>query len=313
MAPAVIDATQVRASLAFPRLIRALRQAFAAGAQTPLRHRHDLTRADGIPASLLLMPSWDGRYAGVKIVSVFPGNAARLIPTVSSSYLLADAATGQHLALIDGHEITGRRTAAASALAASFLAAPGASTLLLVGAGHIASMLPEAMRAVRPITRVLVWNRHPARAASLAEVLIREGFQASPATSLADAAAQADIISCATFAAEPLLHGAWLRPGVHVDLIGGFTPTMREADDEAIRRATVCIDSPAAVHEAGDITQPATAGLLHPDALTTLAQLCRGERPGRQAQQEITMFKSVGTALEDLAAAVLAFEDQRRG
>lgn len=295
----VLDAARTAAALPFDRLIPALRDAFVTGASVPLRHRHDLT-----DASLLLMPAWQpGGMFGVKVVSVFPGNGARGLPSVSASYLLCDGETGQHLALIDGGEITRRRTAAASALAGSFLAREDARSLLIVGSGHVAGLMVDAYRTVRPIDRVMVWNIRPAGAERLA---VRLG--AEPVTDLATAVAQADIVSCATLSREPLVRGEWLRPGTHLDLIGGFTPAMREANDEAVRRARVFIDTDAALAEAGDLIDPIAHGVLRrEDIAGSLFSLCRSETPGRRDAAEITLFKSVGSALEDLAAAELAY------
>jgi ornithine cyclodeaminase/alanine dehydrogenase-like protein (mu-crystallin family) len=303
----VLSPEQTAASLSFPRLILALREAFIAGAQTPLRHRHDMPQPDASTASLLLMPAWrPGGFLGVKFVTVFPDQS----PAVSSSYLLADAQTGRHLALIDGTEITGRRTAAASALAASFLARADAARLLVIGAGHIAGLLPEAYAAIRPIREVTVWNHRPEGAQRLAADLRAAGFNATPMTDLAAVAADADIITCATLSRTPLIQGAWLRPGVHLDLIGGFTPSMREADDTAIRRGRVFIDTEAALAEAGDLIQPLASGILsRQDIAGDLAMLCKGQIAGRRTEAEITLFKSVGSALEDLAAAALAYQD----
>lgn len=306
--PVVIDAATAGASLDFARLIPALREAFVVGANAPLRHAH---RLDAPGASVLIMPAWRGQdLMGIKIVTVFPGNSARGINAVHSSYLLSDAATGTPLALIDGNEITGRRTVAASALAGSYLARPDAARLLVVGSGHIASMLAPAWAAVRPIREVRVWSPRPARAAALAERLRSCGLDATAAEDLEAEARAADIISCATLSETPLIRGGWLRPGTHLDLIGGFRPTMREADDDAVRRARVYIDGEAALVEAGDLTQPLACGVLARDAVAgDLAALCRGTVPGRGDAGEITLFKSVGTALEDLAAAALVWAD----
>ena len=300
----ILDAAQTAAALPFERLIPALRHAFVAGAEVPLRHRHDMPQADGTTASLLLMPAWRaGGLFGVKVVSVFPGNGARGLASVAASYLLCDGETGQHLALIDGGEITRRRTAAASALAGSFLARDDAVSLLIVGSGHVGGLMAEAYRVVRPIKRVMVWNIRPAGAERLAA---RIGAEA--VTDLAAAVRQADIVSCATLSREPLVCGEWLRPGTHLDLIGGFTPAMREADDEAVRRARVFIDTDAALAEAGDLIDPMTRGVLkREDIAGTLFTLCRGENAGRRDAAEITLFKSVGSALEDLAAGGLAY------
>jgi len=309
----VIGAAQTRASLDFPRLIAALRDAFARGAEVPMRHHHFIEQPGRPTATLLLMPAWQGReFLGVKLVTVYPGNTERGEPALSSSYLLCDGATGRHLALIDGNEITGRRTAATSALAASFLARPDAESLLVVGAGRVGSLLASAYRAVRPIRRVTVWDIVAERAEALAAALRGNGFEAAATADLQAAVERADIVSCATLATESLVRGAWLRPGVHLDLIGSFTPDMRETDDEAMRRARVFIDAEAALEESGDLLQPLKSGALRRDAVAgTLASLCRGGDKGRRDAAEITLFKAVGTALADLAAAMLAYGDAK--
>lgn len=302
----ILDAEKTASALPFDRLIPALRDAFVSGAEVPLRHRHDIAQPDGTTAALLLMPAWRANgLLGVKVVSVFPGNGTRGLPAVSASYLLCDGATGQHLALIDGSEITRRRTAAASALAGSFLAREDASSLLVVGSGHVGGLMAEAYRTVRPIRRVMVWNIRPAGAERLAARLGGEAV-----TDLAAAVRQADVVSCATLAREPLVRGEWLQPGAHLDLIGGFTPAMREADDEAVRRSRVYVDTEAALAEAGDLIDPIVHGVLRrEDIAGSLFSLCRGEVTGRSDPQEITLFKSVGSALEDLAAAGLAYAE----
>ena len=289
-----LDAAATAAALPFGRLIPALRRAFADGADVPARHHHALPGG----ATLLLMPAWDADWLGTKVVTVHPGNAAHGLPAVHSTYLLSEAATGRPVLLLDGDTLTARRTAAASALAASFLARPEASRLLLVGAGRVASLLPAAHRGVRPIRSVEVWNPTAARADALVAVLQRDGFDARRVADLQAAAGQADIVSCATLSAAPLVHGAWLRPGTHLDLVGAFTPAMREADEDAMRQGRVFVDTLAALHEAGEL-----AGLGEDAVCGTLETLCRGGAARLAA--EVTVFKSVGTALEDLAAAVL--------
>ena len=303
------NADQTRARLPFSLLIPALRHAFAAGCEVPLRQHHSIERAGEPDATLLLMSAWNqAGLLGVKIVSVFPGNAVRGEPALHSTYLLSDGTNGRPLALIDGNELTGRRTVAASALAASFLAREDASSLLIVGAGRIAGMAAAAYREVRPITRVTIWNPHLVRAEELARTMRNDGFDATATSNLPLAVEQADIISCATLSTVPVVQGSWLKGGTHLDLIGGFTPAMRETDDDALRRSSVYVDTGAALEEAGDLVTPIAQGTFAADAVRgTLAALCRGEAAGRSRRDEITLFKSVGTALEDLAAAALVF------
>ena len=307
----IITAEEVGALLDDRSLIEALRAMFIAGCALPDRHHHTIPTSEGEAATLLLMPAWrQGGPIGVKLVTVFPGNGARGLPAVMGNYMLLDGATGAPLALIDGQALTARRTAAASALAAEYLAAPDASRLLMVGTGALAPHLIAGHAGVRPIERVDIWGRTPEKAEALARSLDGKGFAVRAVTDLARAVEDADIISCATLTKEPLIEGAWLRAGQHLDLVGGFTPEMREADDEAVRRASVYVDTIAgATREAGDITQPLASGVLKEEEIAgDLFALTRGTCKGRTDPGQITFFKSVGTALEDLAAAQLIVE-----
>ncbi len=311
----IFDVDATRAALPFERLIPALRAMFASGCVVPARHVHRIegpTGQEGEAVTSLIMPAWlSARAYGVKIVNVSPGNAARGLPGLHASYLLHDASSGVPVALIDGDQITARRTAAASALAASWLAAAQARHLLIVGAGRVARLLPEAYRVVRPIDTVTVWARAPAAGDGLATDLRARGFDARATTDLAAAAAAADIVSCATLATDPLVQGKWLRAGSHLDLIGSFTPAMREADDECFRGARLYVDTEEALTKSGDLLGPLSRGVIRADDLAgTLAQLARGEVAGRASNDERTVFKSVGTALEDLAAALLVWEGE---
>ena len=301
----VYSAEEVHAALPWADLADALEDAFIAGdAQVPLRHAHDLQGA----GSLLLMPAWSPDALGVKLVTVMPGAAARGAGTVQASYLLLDRHTGVPIALIDGEALTLRRTAAASALAAQHLARPDAERLLVVGAGRLAPWMAQAHVALQPaLVPVEVWGRNADAAEDVVEALREEGIDAEVALDLRAAVEKADLISCATTSGEPLLRGAWLREGTHLDLVGGFRRDMREADDAAILRARVMVDTYAgALSEAGDLTQPMERGLITREHVVgELAQVLRGEVRGRLSPQDITLFKSVGTALEDLAAASL--------
>jgi len=297
----IFDAEATAAALPFARLVPALRRMFAQGCTVPARHVHE------VPGGFtsLVMPAWlEGRYYGIKTINIAPGNAARGLPGLHASYTLYDGLTGVPLALIDGNELTVRRTAAASALAASWLAREDARRLLVVGAGRIARLLPEAYRAVRPIDQVTVWARAAGKAASLASEL---GAQA--ATDLQASCAAADIVSCATLATAPLVHGNWLQPGSHLDLIGSFTPAMREADDACFDGAAIYLDTEEALKKSGELLGPMARGVFAAqDVRGTLETLARGSAQGRRSPQERTVFKSVGTALEDLAAAIEVYE-----
>ena len=307
----LMSAEETRAALPWRPLVEALREIFRSGCEMPVRHHHDFAVPGEPDATHLLMPAWVvGRYLGVKVLNVVPGNAARGLPAISAVYLLSDAKTGGMLALVDGGELTSRRTAAASALAADYLARPDASRLTVVGTGRLSLNVIEAHASMRPIKEVRIWGRSAEKAAAMAEKARALGFAAEPATDLEAAVRAADIVSTVTLSNEPLINGEWLSPGCHLDLIGGFKPTMREADDAAIRRAHVFVDTRAgATKEAGDIVVPLASGVLSLDGIEAeLAELTTNAHTGRQSADDITLFKSVGAASEDLAGAILAYE-----
>jgi ornithine cyclodeaminase len=247
---------------------------------------------------------------GLKAVTVYPDNATRGAPAVLGSYLLLSAETGATLAVMEATRLTAWRTAAASALASRHLSRPDAARLLMVGAGALAPFLVRAHASVRPIREVAVWNRSRPRAEALIADLAKAGIAATIADDLAAAVAAADIVCTATLSSEPLIRGACLRSGTHLDCVGAFKPTMRETDDEAVRRARLFVDTRAgAFAEAGDILQPLQAGVIGREAvLGELSELCRGSVQRRTLPEEITLFKSVGASIEDLAAAVAVYE-----
>lgn len=305
------DADATAAALPYPALVAALRKLFISGCETPPRHVHAIAAADGSPAgTMLLMPAWRaGHFIGLKAVNVFPANTQRKLPALHAVYTLFDASTGVALAQMDGMALTTRRTVAASALAASMLARPDAQRLLVLGAGRVAAELPWAMRAAMPrLERFDVWARRVEAAQALAAQWRRAGLDAHVCTELAAGVRTADIVSCATLATTPLVHGAWLEPGTHLDLIGAFTPQMRESDGACFTRGRVFVDGDDAMLKAGDLLQAISEGAFSSHQLqATLAQLCRGQHAGRRDAAEITVFKSVGHALEDLAAAELVY------
>ncbi|MBM3644095.1 MAG: ornithine cyclodeaminase family protein [Alphaproteobacteria bacterium] len=322
----ILDAAAVDAALDDMALIERLDAAFRAGCEMPVRHHHPIPAARGpgsADAMLLLMPAWTrpGGAAppriGVKLVTVFPDNAQASLPSIFGQYLLLDGTTGQPVALLDGTMLTKRRTACASGLAARYLARADARRLVMIGTGALAPHLVRVHCKVRPIEEVAIWGRTPDHARALAAELasslpsaLGRPVAVRAAPDRAAAVAAADIVSCATLSKEPLVAGAWLAPGAHLDLVGAYTPAMRESDDEAARRAEVFVDTrEGASREAGDIVQPLKSGALRPDRLRAdLYELARKQHRGRAAlpADSITLFKSVGAALEDLAAAELA-------
>jgi ornithine cyclodeaminase len=310
----IVSAEAVDSALTFPTLVDALRDAFRSDIVTPVRHHHALGEEAGRHATHLLMPAWTagapgpGAFLGTKIVNVFPDNGSRGLPAVLGTYILMSGETGRPLAAIDGTRLTHWRTAAASALAARYLARPDAATLAMVGAGALAPFLVRAHASQRPIRSVRVWNHRKDRAEALARALTLEGFEAQAEADLERAISAADIVSCATLSNVPLVEGRWLRPGTHLDLVGAFNLSMREADDAALQRASVFVDTPAALTEGGDVALALKAGAIGAaDVRANLFDLCRATHAGRSAREEITLFKSVGTAIEDLAAAMLVW------
>ncbi len=307
----VLDKAAVARALDWPVCIDAIEVMFRTGCEVPMRHHHRLDVPGAAAATVLLMPAWTvGGYLGVKVANVFPGNGALGLPAVSSTYMLFVATTGRPLAVIDGAELTSRRTAASSAVAARYLARKDARRLLIVGTGKVARHLAFAHSSVLPIEEIEVWGRTPANVDALVQTLRANGFNARATDDLEAAVRRADVVSSATLSPDPLIRGEWLAAGAHLDLIGGFTPVMREADDEAIRRSSVFVDTrEGATVEAGDIVEPLRNGTMAPDGLLgDLYDLTRGGHPGRSRADEITLFKSVGAAIEDLATAVAVYE-----
>ncbi|WP_445003089.1 ornithine cyclodeaminase family protein [Halomonas mongoliensis] len=305
----VVSAAEVAQALPWEPLVQRLAHTFREGVESPPRHHHAMHRPDG-EATLLLMPAWEkAGYIGVKMVNVFPQNADHGLPAIAGVYLLSEGAHGRPLACLDGSELTRRRTAAASALAARELAREDAETLLVVGTGKLAPMVIEAHAAVRPIRRVRIWGRSAEKAEALAAEYA-DRFETSAVSDLEAATREADIVSCVTLSTAPLIRGAWLTPGTHLDLIGAFRPSMRETDADCLARSEVFVDTYAGARgEAGDILQAIDEGSFTFDAIRAeLAELLRGETPGRSSPEAITLFKSVGASLEDLAAAIEAWE-----
>jgi len=302
----IIDAESVHRLADYPGLVEALREMNRSGVDQVERFYLGEKLAAGGNNDWLLLPAWwHGRVYGVKLVSVFPGNEAQGIDSVQGSYMLFDGKSGLPLAYLDGAALTLRKTAANSALAADLLARPDAATLAVIGAGALAPYLAAAHAAVRPIRRIFWWNRNKAKRDAAIAGLDLPGIEIVAVDDAAVAIGEADIVTCATRATQPVVQGAWLRPGTHLDLVGGYLPEMREADDAALKRAARhYVDARFTTIEiAGDVCQPIAAGLIAAEGFSDLAQVIRGERPGRQSPDEITWFKSGGGGHEDLAVA----------
>ena len=302
-----VDAAEVRRLLSFPVLIDALEAA---------HRRPRISVLDGMMGSekelYFARSAVDaGRFMASKLITSFPANlAGSELPAVQAVCVLFDGADGRPLAVIDGTEVTYWRTAADSGLGARLLAPPNPQTLLVVGAGQMSRWLARAHRTVRPsILRVLIWNRTPARAAEVAASLTQEGIPAEAIADLDAATRLADVITTCTRSHAPLIKGANLKPGTHLDLVGGYTPQTREADDEAARRAIVFVDRrESAFHGVGDILSPIASGAIREaDVQGDLYDLVPGKIAGRRSPTDITFFKNAGGGHLDLMTCEVVY------
>lgn len=278
----------------------------------PADVRRTVYSPEGADEVYLGLPAWQpGHAIGVKLVTVFPANPAAGKPSVQAVYVLFDGTDGSPLATMDGTALTYRKTACDSALGSRFLSRPDSRTLLIVGAGGLGPHLVAAHRAVRPsLTEVLVWNRTRSRAEALVAELATAGVAASVVDDLDGAVGRADIVCTATMTRDPLVKGAQLRPGTHLDLVGAYLPDHREIDDDCVRRAAIHVDSRlAAVEESGDLVIPLSAGVItEHDIRGDLFDLCQGRAPGRTSADEITLFENGGGGHLDLMTGQLVWE-----
>ncbi|MFQ5954484.1 MAG: ornithine cyclodeaminase family protein [Kiloniellales bacterium] len=304
-----IDAEQVHALLDYGHLVDALEEGHREGVEAMEDMLLEQPSQSGKATHFLARAAWQRRRAfGIKLATVFPDNETHMtgLPTVQGTYVLFDGTNGKPVACIDGTALTLWKTAADSALGARFLARQDAEAMLMVGAGALAPHLITAHTTVRPsIRRVAIWNRTRSRAARLAAGLALEAVAVADTADLEAAARQADVISCATMATAPLIKGDWLKPGAHLDLVGGYTPETREADDEAARRARIFVNSRlTTIGCCGDIVGPMEAGVIsETDIVADLFELCRGERAGRESAEEVTFYKNGGGGHLDLMTA----------
>jgi ornithine cyclodeaminase/alanine dehydrogenase-like protein (mu-crystallin family) len=308
----VLSAEEIRRLAPMPQLIDALRKVFVSECVVPQRQ---VTRIPGGKEErmLLCMPAFDREGAAVvKLATVFPDNPARGLPTIQAA-LVVFSQTGSPVAVLDGAMVTRLRTGAASALASTYLSRVDSTHLLIVGTGALAPYMALAHCAVRPISQTSVYGRRADRAeATATEIrsLVGRDMRVHAVTSLEEAVLAADIVCCATSSAEPVLAGRWLRPGIFIDLVGSFSPTRREADDDVVMRSRIFVDTlDGALAEAGDVLGPLERGVIRRECIEgELADLVSGRVSGRRRDSDITLFKSVGTAIEDLAAAQLVIE-----
>lgn len=307
----VYDRENVASSLQYGILIEALRKAFSSKITAPERVQHTIKNKNGSDATLLLMPAWKiGEHIGIKIVSVFPENTTNNMNAVHANYFLMNANDGKPVAVMDGTELTLRRTACASALAADYLVNKNVDTLLMIGTGNLAPHMIKAHCVVRNYSRILIWGRNEEKAERLALSLNIKDKEILAKNDLKEALNVADVISCATLTQKPLIMGDWIKPGQHLDLVGAFTPDMAEADSKAIAMSKVVVDTyEGALSESGELINALKEGRIKKEhILSDLRELVLEEKNIRKDSNDITLFKSVGTALEDLAAAELVIE-----
>jgi ornithine cyclodeaminase len=305
----ILDEAALSRMVAIDLLIPRLEEALRGGADAPPRVHIDVL--GGEPSTLLLMPAWrSARRLGVKIVTVDPTRSHRGQHTVNGLYVLLDASTGEPNAVLGARTLTATRTASVAALASSYLARADAGTLLMAGTGTLAPFLIRGHAAVRPIRHVLLWGRDRGNAAALAARLSNElpELRFTIADDLVAAVQSADIISCATPSLSPYLPGETVRPGTHVDLVGSFKPTMREVSPDLVARASVFVDTMEALSQSGDLIPAIEAGVLQPSSVCALSQLVRDPGLRRRDPAAITIFKAVGMAVADLAAAEFFLE-----
>lgn len=303
-----IDDGFINLNTDFSGLTHLLKEAFARSSiEVPLRQHYEFIDPGGKASpNLLLMPAWaPGTDAGVKLVTVSPHNSQHNLPSIQGVYVYLDAHNGCVKAIISAAELTSKRTAAASALASSYLSKPGSSSLLMVGTGALSANLIQAHAAVRPIKRVYVWGRNIDKANRICEKLSDQPYSMKAVQTIEEVVGNVDIISCATLSRLPLIKGQYLREGQHLDLVGSYKKDMRECDSETIRRSSLFVDShEGALKEAGDLIIPLEEGLIsEEDIQADLFDLCSNKKAGRSTENQITLFKSVGHALEDLVAA----------
>ena len=307
----VYDRENVASSLQYGILIEALRKAFSSKITAPERVQHTIKNKNGSDATLLLMPAWKiGEHIGIKIVSVFPENTTNKMNAVHANYFLMNANDGKPVAVMDGTELTLRRTACASALAADYLVNKNVDTLLMIGTGNLAPHMIKAHCVVRNYSRILIWGRNEEKAERLALSLNIKDKEILAKNDIKEALNVADVISCATLTQKPLIMGDWIKPGQHLDLVGAFTPDMAEADSKAIAKSKVVVDTyEGALSESGELINALKEGRIKKEhILSDLRELVLEEKKIRKDSNDITLFKSVGTALEDLAAAELVIE-----
>jgi len=307
-----IDSEYIESHTDYISLIDEIKKGFTSSSiEVPQRHHHNYKNPpEKVDSTLLIMPAWNpGKDLGVKLVTVSPENGKHNLPSIQGTYIYFDAQKGILKAILEAKTLTAKRTAATSALAASYLAKEDASSLLMIGTGVLSTQLILAHSTVRPIKKVYVWGRDKLKVDAVCEQLKKESFEIQSVINIDEVIGNVDIISVATLSKTPLIKGKLLQKGQHIDLVGAFKKDMREADDETIKRSQVYVDTYGGMKESGDIYIPMQNGILSKNEIKAdLFELCKKVKIGRNNDKEITLFKSVGHALEDLVAAKYYFD-----
>jgi ornithine cyclodeaminase len=302
------DQAAVALALPYPALVGALASGLQQAIESPAR---SVYTPNGDGSTVLIMPAWKAQHRmGVKLVSIWPGNSAKGQSAVSAVYVLISCEDGSPLAVLDGTELTLRRTAAAAALAARILARKDSQTLAILGTGSLSAPMALAHASVMDFKTILVWGRDERKAQAVVQNLARQGVSAQVSTSLQATLAQADVVSAASTASTPFIRSDWVKPGTHLGLLGAFTPSMAEAEPALMPRAQVFADHREAVlQKGGEVWQAIAQGLMTAsDVQAELAELAaQPERPWRASADAITVFKSVGFASLDWIAAERVF------
>ncbi|MDE0834954.1 MAG: ornithine cyclodeaminase family protein [Akkermansiaceae bacterium] len=310
----IFTADQVHQTLSYPDFLETLASTFGGDFTMPPRQLMPLAPEGPGHDAFAMLPAWNDEVIALKAFTYFPENQAPDL-TVYAQILLFDRKNGAPLALVDGTSVTYRRTAGVSALASRFLSRADSEEMLLINTGRLAPFLIDAHASVRPLKRVRIWGRNAEKANQLAKDLgqDRPELEITAIDDIESGCTSADLIVCATNSPQPLVHGAWVKPGTHTDFLGNHHPKHSECDTALVVNARVWVDSKTnCFREAGEILIPIAEGKIPSEhVLGDLAMLCRGEAPKRTSDDEITLFKSVGSALGDLAGARAVWEAQQ--
>jgi 1-pyrroline-2-carboxylate reductase [NAD(P)H] len=307
-----VTAEDVSKALGYDELVTELQSVYSADGMFANRQLFDLTSLNDVQGTCMaVMPAFGpGHDITTKVFTLFPDNRDKGLATITAVILVFDSGDGTLKAVVDGTEVTARRTAAMCALASKFLSREDSETVLVCGAGVLAPHAALAHAAVRKIKNIEIWARRIEAAQETADKVRSErpDLNVSVSQNLPESCANADIVSCQTSASDPIVLGKWIAPGTHLDFVGSHDPNKRECDDEVVRNARIFVDvMETAMREAGDLLIPIANGTIQEtDILGDFSDLCRGDVSGRLRDDEITVFKSTGSALADMAAAELA-------